>query len=67
MKILSTKKFNKSQSTLERQLSYVVAKCVNEMNDTLEVYHFVMNNIKRAIKKNDFRLAEEMTNNYTQR
>jgi hypothetical protein len=67
MKILSTKRFNKSQATKERQLSYIVAKCVNEMNDNLEVYHFVMNNIKRAIKKNDFSLAEEMTKNYTQR
>jgi hypothetical protein len=67
MKTLSTKKFNKAQANKERQLSYVVAKCVNEMNDTLEVYHFVMNNIKRAIKKNDFLLAEEMTKNYTQR
>jgi len=67
MKILSTKRFNKEQSTKERQLSYVVAKCVNDMNDNLEVYHEVMNNIKRAIKKNDFRLAEEMTINYTQR
>jgi len=67
MKILSTKRFNKEQSTKERQLSYVVAKCVNDMNDNLEVYHEVMNNIKRAIKRNDFRLAEEMTINYTQR
>lgn len=67
MKILSTKRFNKEQSTKEKQLSYVVAKCVNDMNDTLEVYHEVMNNIKRAIKRNEFRLAEEMTINYTQR
>lgn len=67
MKILSTKRFNKAQANKERQLSYIVSKCVNEMNDTLEVYHFVMNNIKKAIKKNDFSLAEEMTKNYTQR
>jgi hypothetical protein len=67
MKTLSTKRFNKAQQEKLRQLTYVVADCSNKMNDTLDVYHAVLNNIKKAIKSNDFYLAEEMTINYTQR
>jgi hypothetical protein len=67
MKILSTKRFNKAQQEKLRFLTHVVAKCVNDMNDSLEVYHNILNGVKRAIKRNDFNLADEMVINYTQR
>ena len=61
MKILSTKRFNKSQKEKERLLSYVVSeRC---QNDTMEVYNNIMNKVKRAIKSNDFDLAEQLANN----
>ncbi len=61
MKILSTKRFNKSQKEKERLLSYVVSeRC---QNDTMEVYNNIMNKVKRAIKSNDFDLAEQIANN----
>lgn len=67
MKILSTKRFNKAQKEKFEFLNSVIIKCVKDMNDDFIVYHNIINSVIRAIKNNDYQLAEERTINYTQR
>ena len=67
MKILSTKRFNKAQQEKFEFLNSVVVKCVKDMNDDFTVYKNIINSVIRAIKNNNFQLAEERTINYTQR